>query len=182
MGAKRRIAAVTGVERQPDEIEHLQHVGSAELVAEAEAKDVEAVEGPATLHGKQRRARAAQPLSKIRGRQVSAIAQLPRLGIEDRIENDVAEIAGTDLIDLGVGEGPADRRGVPIPWLHPQLIAEVAAGARDSGIDQLSESGHRRGSTVLSMGLRIGQSRHRDPPYGPRQRQLPQAQSRLPVP
>ena len=34
-------------------------------------------------------------------RVAEAIAQLPRLGVEDRIQNDVAEIAGTNLVDLG---------------------------------------------------------------------------------
>ncbi len=47
---------------------------------------------------------------------------------------------GAHLVDLGVGEGPAHAGGppglIPVTGLHPQLIAQVAAGLADRQIDQ----------------------------------------------
>ena len=122
------------------QLQHRQDVGGSQLVTEGEAEDVEGRQRPATLHGKEGRSPLAQALREIRTGQITAVTDLTRDAVENGIENDVAGVAGADLVDLGVGEGPAHDSGgpdlIPVPLLHPQFIAEIAARLGNAAIHQ----------------------------------------------
>ena len=148
---QRQVTAVCRSDRNPAEIQHLQDVGGAQLITQAEAKDVEGVEGPAALHTEQRLLTLLEAFGEIGGRQVGAITDLPRQGIENRVENDVPQIAGAHLIKLGIGEGPANPGGMPVPGLHTQLMAHIASGPVDARIHQLVKR-HRRGGWIQRDG------------------------------
>ena len=51
----------------------------------------------------------------------------------------MAEIAGSDLVDLGVGECPADPRSSPVSGDNTQFMADVAGGPVDARIHELIE-------------------------------------------
>ena len=152
---QRQVAPVPREQGHPGQIQHLEDVGAAELIAEAEAKDVEGRQGPATFHPKQGQVSLAQPGRKIRRRQVGPIAELARKAVEDRIENDVAGIAGPHLVDLWVGEGPThpstSPSNLPIAGFNPKLIAQIAGWFADAQINQGIEI-NRRGR--ISRGKR----------------------------
>ena len=138
-----QITAIGGADRDLRQLQHREDVGGAELITEREAEDVEGRQRPAALHGEQRFTAGPEPLRQIRPRQITAIAQLAGNAVENRIENDVAGVARSHLVDLGVGERPthaSSRPGlIPVAPLHPQLIAQVAAGLGDAAIHQCSE-------------------------------------------
>ena len=70
-------------------------------------------------------------------RQIGTITNLPGESVEDRIENDVPQVAGADLIQLRVGQSPTHPGAVPVSWLDTELMAHVASGAIDARIHQL---------------------------------------------
>ena len=114
-----QVAPISGADGHLRQIQHLKDVGGAQFVTEAETQDVEGRQRPTAFHGKQRLGTFPQAACQISRWKIGAITQLPGDGIEDRIENDVAQVAGANLIDLGVGERPANRRCLPVPWFNP---------------------------------------------------------------
>ena len=98
------------------------------------------MQGAAAFDRKKGQALLAQALTEVGRRQVGTVAELAGNAVENRIENDVAQVAGPHLVDLGVGEGPAHAGGIPgllpIAVDDAELIAEVAAGFGDVGADQ----------------------------------------------
>ena len=152
---ERQVGTLPGPDRQADQIQHLQDVGGAKLIAETEAEDVEGAQATTALHGKQRCARAAQALGQIRTRQIGAITELAGQLIEDSIENDVAEVAGAHLVELRIGERPAHLRPIPVLVHGAQLIAQVAAGLDDVAVHQVRE-GNRIGQSATGQGWSLG--------------------------
>jgi len=135
-----QVAPLGGPQGNAGQIQHLQDVGGAQLVAEAEAEDVKGAKGAAAFDREQGQISLPQPGRQIGRRQVGAIAELAGNAVENRIENDVAQVAGPHLVDLGVGEGPAhtgfDPGLRPIARLDAEFVAQVAAGFEDIGTDQ----------------------------------------------
>ena len=104
------------------------------LITEAEAQDVEGIQRPTAFHTEECLITLLQTLSQIGGREIGPITHLAGKGIEDRIENDVPEVAGAHLVDLGVGERPAHACSLPVTGLHTEFMAHVAGWPFDAGI------------------------------------------------
>ena len=78
-----QIAPLAGAQGHLGQVEHGQDVGGAQFVTEAETKNVEGGQGPAALNAKQGLTAGLQALGQVGRRQVAAIAELARNGIEN---------------------------------------------------------------------------------------------------
>ena len=78
----------------------------------------------------------SQSLRQVGRRQIRPITQLSGNRVENRIKNDVAEVAGAHLVDLWIGERPAHTSRRPITGLHTQFMAHVAGWPVDTCIHQ----------------------------------------------
>ena len=146
---ERQVAPLGGPQRQARQIQHLEDVGGTQLVAEAEAEDVEGGQGAAAFHREQGLALLAQALGQVGGGQIGAIAELAGDRVENRIKDDVAQVAGAHLVEIGIGEAPARLRLLPVAGQHAPFVAQVTTGAGNGAVHQLIESdaplGQRRG-------------------------------------
>ena len=101
--------------------------------ANTRAENFKFGEGAARLDRKQRRISFPQFGSKIGGREISSIAQLAGLGVDDAVKNDVAEVGGANFVDFGVGECPANGVAVPGFMDGSAFVAQVASGFENFG-------------------------------------------------
>ena len=137
--AERSVTPITGPQWNPSEIEHFEDVGRPELVAETESKDVECWQRAPALNGKQWLIALAQARGKVCSRQIGPVTQLARNGVQDRIKNDVAEIARPDLVNLRIGEGPAHTGRRPVARFNAELMPHVTGRSIDAFIHQAVE-------------------------------------------
>jgi hypothetical protein len=71
------------------QVKHDQNIRRPQFIGKAEAKNVEVHQGAARFHRKQGGLGVLKLLGQIGSGQIGAIAQLPGLGIQNAIENDV---------------------------------------------------------------------------------------------
>ena len=141
-------------ERHLRQTQHFENVGRAEFVTEAEAEDVVVGEGATGLDGEEGGVALAQFGGKVGGGEVGAIAELAGLGVEDAVENDVAEVGRADFVDFGVRQHPADVGAVPGFVNGSEFVAQIAGGAVDFGGEELFD-GDRHGLTRHARGLSV---------------------------
>ena len=134
---QRQIASISRPDGHAAQIQHLQDVGGAEFVTQAETEDVERRQWSAAFNTEQGLLSLPQSGGEISGRQIGPIAELTGDRVENRIKNDVAQVAGAHLVDLGVGERPTHLSCMPVPQLHAKLVAHVAGGLVDAAVHQL---------------------------------------------
>ena len=80
------------------------------------------------LQAEQRQAARSQLLLHVRPGREDALRQHVRLLIEDVVEDGEPEVRHADVVDVGVGEGQAQRRGVPVLDDGVPLAAGIAGG------------------------------------------------------
>ena len=108
------LAAVGRVQRDPGEVEGVEHVGVAELGGEAQAEEVEGADRAVAVDGELRdRAllvAGAHHLLHVGPHRVGALGEDPVALVEHLVEDLDALVGQADLVGVGVHQGPADGR------------------------------------------------------------------------
>ncbi len=130
------LAPIDRVQRDPGQIESVQHVGVAEFGGEAEAEHVERAHRPVRVEGELRHVMLAHQRFQIGPDRVRALGQDPVLLVQDLVEDRHALIGQPHLVRVRVGQAPADVDRVPLLDLGVQLTADV--------LDRLADPGQQR--------------------------------------
>jgi hypothetical protein len=125
------LAAARRALRDAREVEHLEHVGERHLVLQREADHVELAERRAALQRRERAAGLAERVGHVRPGAEDPLGRGVVAGVEQRVEDAVAEMGHPDLVDVREAEGERHRDvAVVLDHLVP-LAADVAQGFRD---------------------------------------------------
>ena len=150
------LAAVGRVQRDPGEVEGVEHVGVAELGGEAQAEEVERADRAVAVDGELRdRAllvTGAHHLLHVGPHRVGALGEDPVALVEHLVEDLDALVGQADLVGVGVHQGPADRRAarlgrlgaVPVLDDRVQLATDVLDGLLHRGQPGLQAREDRR--------------------------------------
>ena len=98
-------AALCGMQRHAAQLQHGQDIGIAHLVLQGEAHQIELIQGRAAFQRKQRHAILFHQFFHIDPRHTHALAQRPRMGVDDRIKNFHAKVRHGHLIGVREAEG-----------------------------------------------------------------------------
>ena len=150
------LAAVDRVERDPGQVEGVEHVGVAELGGEAQAEEVERADGAVAVDGELRdRALlvtlAHHPLH-VGPHRVGALGDDPVALVEHLVEDLDALVGQAHLVGVGVHQRPPDRRpaglgrrgAVPVLDDRVELAADVLDGLLHRGKPRLQAREDRR--------------------------------------
>ena len=119
------VAAVGRPERDPGEVEGVEHVGVAELGGEADAQHVERAHRPVAVDGELRDPFGAHDRLEVRPHRVGALGQDPVALVEHLVEDLDALVGQADLVGVGVHQRPADVDLVPVLAGRVELPTDV---------------------------------------------------------
>ena len=114
-----------GVERDAGEVERVEHVGVAQLGAEADAEDVERPDRPVRVDGELRHLVLAHQRLEVGPHRVGALGQDVGLLVEHLVQDHDALVGQADLVRVRVHQAPADVGLVPVLDGRVQLTADV---------------------------------------------------------
>jgi hypothetical protein len=134
-GDHQRVArpAIGGAQRHAAEVEHGQEIGVGELVLETEPDDVELAQRRVGFDRDQGMARRAQHRLEVDPRRVDAFGVHIRAPVQQVVEQLQTGMRLRDLVDLGKGEGDAQRDAGRILAHAAELVAQVATRFLHSG-------------------------------------------------
>ena len=118
--------------RNPRQVQHLEHVRVGQLVRQREAQRVKLAQRTPILQAEQRRAAPPQRVRHVRPRRVAALRQRPRRVIEQVVENRQPAVGLPDVVEVRINQRPAGLRVVPVPLNHVPLAAHVAGRLGDA--------------------------------------------------
>ncbi len=139
--------AVFGEQCDAREVERVEHVGIAQLGREGDPEKVEFADPAVAVDGELRDALAAHQRLHVGPHRVGAFGQRLSVLIEDFVENLHALVGQSDLVGVGVHQGPADGLlATPVLGHRVELATDVLDRFRDLGQMRL-ESGENRLTT-----------------------------------
>jgi hypothetical protein len=119
------VGPVPGLERDPGQVQRVQHVRVAELGGEGQAEDVEVPHRPVRVHGELRDAALPHRLLHVRPDRVGPLGQHALALVEHFVQDHDALVGQPDLVGVRVHQGPADVAGVPVLDGRVELAADV---------------------------------------------------------
>ena len=135
--------------RHAGKVEHVQEVCVCELVAEADAEDVESAKVTSGLQAPKRQSSRTQLSLKVDVWREATLGQPVGTIVEDFVQDPQAEVAHPDLVQVGVNEAPLQRDRRPVLLDGIPLPSGVAAGLADAAERSLDGEGRKRRRGVV---------------------------------
>ena len=104
------VLTIPGIQGDPSQVQHLQHVGIAHFILQGEPHDIETIQGRAGFDGKKRQFFPAHGVRHIGPGHEGPLAQRPGLAIDDVVEDLDAQMGHAYLIGIGKTKGKGHFR------------------------------------------------------------------------
>ena len=133
------VASLAGVQRDAGEIEHLQHVGVAQLRLKRNAQHVELAHGPEALQCVERQAHLPHEPGHVRPRAIGALCEDVFSRVEDGVKDLQSRVRHADLVHVGKRQREREPNLFRILVHRVQLAADVPAGLLHVRQDTVNE-------------------------------------------
>ena len=126
------VGAIGALDGNAGQIQHLQHVGVAALVAHGEPEDVEVAQRAARLPAEQREVVLAHGVGHVGQRREAAVAEVRGVVVDQFVQQPHRQVGHADLVGVGKAQGQARLGRVPVLLARVVLARQVLGGFGDA--------------------------------------------------